>query len=132
MPVSSSDFLSLAQKQLLTSSTEIEYRNIVSLAYYASYHAIKPHLSRYAPDTHSKLIKYLCEKDQHKDEKISSSDLRSLGLLMDGMKKNRVYADYFLRKKFEIRDAKKSIASAKAFKNAFDEVMLKISQKQQA
>lgn len=132
MSVISSDFLYLAKRNLDSLSTEIECRNTVSLAYYASYHAIKPHLSKNAPNTHSALIDYLCEEDLHKDEDIASSDLRALGLILEGMKKERVYADYFLKKNIRSRDARKSVVSAESFQRELERVLNKSSQKEQA
>ncbi|OYQ77273.1 hypothetical protein B9T19_10300 [Ignatzschineria sp. F8392] len=123
MSVSSSDFLDLARRNLISSPREIECRNTISLAYYASYHAIKPHLSKNAPNTHSALIDYLCDENMHQDEKMKSSDLRALGLLLETMKKNRVYADYFLKKNIKERDARKSIISAEAFKAVLEELV---------
>lgn len=126
MVVKCSDFLKLSQKLSTASTTEIEYRNVISLSYYSAYHAIKPHLSKNAPKTHSALVDYLCTTSKHKEERIASSDLRSLGLLLDGMKKERVAADYFLDKTFKDDNARKSILSAEAFKKALDEVIGKI------
>lgn len=125
MSVTGSDFLSLSQKLSTTSTIEIEYRNIISLSYYSAYHAIKPHLSENAPNTHSDLVDYLCTGSKHKGEKLASSDLRALGLLLDGMKKDRVVADYYLNKNIKEYGARKSVLSAEAFVIALNRVLVK-------
>lgn len=119
MSVNCDDFLYLVQENIIDASNEIEFRNIISRAYYSSYHRLMPKLLN-APPTHSKLIDYLCNVNESYKENLDLVTLRKIGLILEQEKKKRVKADYFLQQKIIKRDAEVSIRHAEKFKEMLD------------
>lgn len=122
MSVNCNDFLKLAKDALSNANDEIEFRNIISRAYYSSYHRIKPLLSTSAPKTHSALIDYLCNANDTYCEDIDSVTLREIGLILEQEKVKRVTADYFLKRKITRFDSEVSIENAEEFKRMIESI----------
>jgi uncharacterized protein (UPF0332 family) len=103
MTINVNDFLVFAKS--LPKDSEINCRNSVSRAYYSAYHSC---LSVYKPASnadggvHGKLISAL--------KGSPSSQERSIGFILEQLKKLRTTADYFLSENVSKADADTAIA----------------------
>ncbi|ELP0293558.1 hypothetical protein [Klebsiella pasteurii] len=98
MPISSSDFLSSAER-CFAEGSEVGYRNTISRAYYALYHEIKENLTclpAYSRDHHSSLISYLKNKGENKLEPYDPVRLKSMAYKLEQQRLARNEADYDL------------------------------------
>jgi len=100
MSVNAEDFLLAAEQLLANGSHEIDYRNCMSRAYYATFHAITPlsdHLppgAEYKPDgSHDKKISKLTHCSPTHPEAIM---LRAVGNDIQKCKVQLVTADYYI------------------------------------
>ena len=116
MSVNAKDFLLAADQFLANSHYEIDYRNCMSRAYYATFHAITPlsdHLppaANYQPkgshdEKISKLTRY---SSTHPQAKI----LKAIGYEIQKRKAQRVKADYDIDRTVAKTDAEEQLLKA--------------------
>lgn len=116
MSVNAEDFLLTAEQLLNNGSHEIDYRNSISRAYYATFHALTP-LSNHLPRAQSYKA-----KGSH-DEKISklmhcslahpqAKMLRAVGNEIQKRKAQRVKADYDIDRTIAKTDAEEQLRKA--------------------
>ncbi len=121
MSVNAENFLQAADQLLANSNHEIDYRNCMSRAYYATFHALSP-LSDHLP-----LAANYKSKGSH-DEKISkltrcssnhseASMLRAIGYEVQKRKAQRVKADYYITHAINKSDAEEQLHKAKFLLN---------------
>ncbi|MGD7160720.1 hypothetical protein [Ralstonia pseudosolanacearum] len=114
MPVTASDFLVAAQASCAVGD-EISYRNCVSRAYYSVYHAALPVAVAHCPDPNAN--SWIGEHARLSERYRASSlpKAKSIGYVLEDMKKARHRADYHLQQTVAASDAKQALANAKAF-----------------
>jgi len=107
MSVVGEDFLKFSENLLNHSSTEIEYRNVISRLYYSLIHVTGRCLAPSAPKKyHTEMERYLKTPDRHDpNELIPSSELKALGELLAARRAKRVVADYRLEEDVMRADA---------------------------
>ncbi len=113
------DFLDSADTRLkqLNQTTEVDYRNAASRAYYAAYHACKniaeqKKINLSAGATHEKLILGL--------KNSRNKDLQRLGNILQNMRDSRHKADYKINDTFSYQEAKKILGMAIKLKKDLD------------
>jgi len=117
MSVNAENFLQAADQNLVNASHEIDYRNSISRAYYATFHALTP-LSDHLPaatnyksqGSHDKKISKLTRCSSDHSEAIM---LKAVGYEIQKRKAQRVTADYRIDEAVDKNDAEEQLLKAK-------------------
>ena len=117
MRVNSDDFLLAAEQLLNNGSHEIDYRNCISRAYYASFHALAP-LSNQLPaaanyqtkGSHDEKISKLTRCSSNQPE---AKTLKAVGYEIQKRKSQRVKADYHIDDTIAKSDAEEQLIKVK-------------------
>ena len=116
MSVNAEDFLRAADQLLSNANHEIDYRNAISRAYYATFHAIAP-LSDQLPaalnyrtkGSHDEKISKLTRCSTNHPEAIR---LKAVGIDVQKCKAQRVTADYYIDDPITQSDAEEQFRKA--------------------
>ncbi|WP_322957938.1 hypothetical protein [Providencia huashanensis] len=98
MPIDSSDFAASARR-LVNSEFEVDYRNTISRAYYATYHLFLEslmHCPSFACNHHQNLIGYMSNQNECKLEPYDKVKLKVLAYKLSQLRAERNEADYDL------------------------------------
>jgi uncharacterized protein (UPF0332 family) len=116
MSISPLDILDFAER-CSKNQQEVDYRNAIARAYYASYHRVLAHMKN-APSSkgisaHQSLLDYL-NKDAHELEvSLKSAESKALGYMLLSLKIRRGASDYKLGDMFTQAQAETAIQDAK-------------------
>jgi uncharacterized protein (UPF0332 family) len=116
MSVNAEDFLQSASNLLTKGTHEIDYRNCMSRAYYASFHAVKlaanalPEPTSYKPKgSHDEVI---CKLTKCVATHPQAIELKAVGNMMQKIKAQRVIADYRINNSIGKPDAEQQFLKA--------------------
>ncbi len=117
MSVNAENFLQVAEHSLIHANHEMDYRNSISRAYYATFHAVTPISLKLPPvangnsnNSHELIISTLTNcRPSH----TRALELKSIGYQIQRLKAQRVKADYRIDEAISKDDAEEQLRKAK-------------------
>ncbi len=131
MPIKPKDLLDLANSIFL--ENELAVRTVINRAYYAAYRmsvafheSLPVEGSAQQSGTHKTLITQLIEPDSSLEKTLQSTS-KTIGYILEDMKKQRVTADYHLSKPMNNEMAKDCLRSAFRLNEKITQILPKTS-----
>ncbi|UXC37323.1 hypothetical protein [Cupriavidus gilardii] len=117
MSVKFDDFLTIAARDA-AGSTEIEWRNGASRAYYAGYHRALESVGACPDNSHLRMGDH--ERVHARFDLVGTTAAKSISYVLQSMKRTRRQADYELGTRFAKHDAEKQVHTVASLKDKLD------------